>query len=276
MNILISNYTSLFALIFFTFLMDSCKKAEPVVAEFSTDLTEIFVGDIVQFINTSENASFYQWDFGDGQFSFLESPTHVYDDPGTFKVTLVSIGGDESSTATRDIVVGQSFEVTIYEGVGIEGASISDSWSDIQSTFNSDTIYVRDTLENLGAYFHMAYFRYEGVAFVFINEDTLINDEDLLRIIYVINPYAGGTVKHIGIGSTMDQVEVVYGQPEDVVNGTESEAYWYDTKGIDFITFNSGLVDEIDIYGIATAKSASTCKSIVNDYLRDWERITPF
>ena len=192
-------------------------------------------------------------------------------------MTLVSIGAEESNTATRDIVVDQSFEVTIFEGIGIEGAFISDSWLDIQSNFSSDTIYVRDSIDgSQGAYFHMAYYVNEGAAFVFINEDTLINDEDQLGIIYLVFPYAGGTNKGIGIGSTMDRVKVVYGEPEDVVNGSSSEAFWYDTKGIDFITYNSDLVDEIDVYGIATAKSAPLYKSMAQDLLPNRERNPPF
>ena len=271
-----SNFICPSMLIILMASMASCKKAEPVVAEFTTDIEEIFTGDVVRFINSSKNANFFQWDFGDGQSSVLESPTHVYDDPGTYKVTLVSIGSEEANTATRDLVVGQYFDETIYAGAGIEGALISDSWLDIRSVFTSDTIYVRNYLEDLETYFHMAYFFNEGAAFVFLNEDTVLNDEDQLAIIYVVTPYAGGTSEGVGIGSTMDWVEVVYGTPEEVVNDIGNEAYWYDSKGIDFITYNSGSVDEIDIYSISTAKSAPVFKSILKDHLRYQDWVPPF
>jgi len=266
----------LFVVAFLGILPGSCTKTGPVLAKFTTDLTEIFAGDNIQFINSSENASFYQWDFGDGESSILENPTHVYENPGTYKVTLVSIGDDESNTASREINVIQPFEVTIFEGVGIEGAFIFDSWSDIQSGFTSDTVHVRDYLEDLEAYFHMAYYYTEGVAFVFLNEDTLINNEDSLLFIYLASPYPGGTTKGVGLGSTMDRVETVYGQPEHVAEGLNSESYWYDSQGVDFITYNSELVDEIDIYAISAAKSASSYRSAVKHFFRNRERMIPF
>jgi PKD repeat protein len=45
---------------------------------------------IVSFINSSTNVSNYFWDFGDGSTSNLSSPSHVYRQPGRYKVTLSS------------------------------------------------------------------------------------------------------------------------------------------------------------------------------------------
>lgn len=42
----------------------------------------------VSFENMSENADGYYWDFGDGNISFEENPTHVYENDGTYTVTL--------------------------------------------------------------------------------------------------------------------------------------------------------------------------------------------
>ena len=48
----------------------------------------------VTFINTSESASDYAWDFGDGETSTEESPVHTYTEAGTFTVALTVSGGD--------------------------------------------------------------------------------------------------------------------------------------------------------------------------------------
>lgn len=44
----------------------------------------------VQFQNTSTNADFYTWDFGDGNNSGLPAPAHTYGTPGTYVVQLIA------------------------------------------------------------------------------------------------------------------------------------------------------------------------------------------
>ncbi len=45
---------------------------------------------VVQFTNTSTNANTFSWDFGDGAFSTLPSPRHVYTVADTFLVTFTA------------------------------------------------------------------------------------------------------------------------------------------------------------------------------------------
>jgi PKD repeat protein len=77
----------------------SCQKdKEQPKASFSVEDDEVFVGQTVKFTNESTNASSYSWDFGDGSTSALENPTHVFNEAGTFTVTLsVENGEDEYS-----------------------------------------------------------------------------------------------------------------------------------------------------------------------------------
>jgi len=51
---------------------------------------EICQGQEVFFENTSLNADTYVWYFGDGQNSTQQSPSHVYDQPGSYSVSLVA------------------------------------------------------------------------------------------------------------------------------------------------------------------------------------------
>lgn len=51
------------------------------------------------FTNTSTNAVSYEWDFGDGNTSSAESPTHVYGTPDKYSVTL-TVTSAEGKTAT--------------------------------------------------------------------------------------------------------------------------------------------------------------------------------
>lgn len=56
------------------------------------------------FSNTSTNAASYEWDFGDGNMSTEESPTHVYATAGEYTITL---------TASSDVGLSTSFSKTI-------------------------------------------------------------------------------------------------------------------------------------------------------------------
>ena len=54
----------------------------------------------ISFFNFSQNASSYEWDFGDGNTSTEEAPIHTYEATGVFTVTLTAIG-DGGTMATR-------------------------------------------------------------------------------------------------------------------------------------------------------------------------------
>lgn len=48
----------------------------------------------VNFVNQSNNANNFVWDFGDGTYSSLFNPSHTYNSLGTYTVKLVSNGGN--------------------------------------------------------------------------------------------------------------------------------------------------------------------------------------
>ncbi|RYE20155.1 MAG: PKD domain-containing protein [Sphingobacteriales bacterium] len=61
---------------------------------------------IVQFTNTSTNQASFRWDFGDGTFSNAASPSHFYNESGTYisKLSITSAGGC-TSVKTKIITV---------------------------------------------------------------------------------------------------------------------------------------------------------------------------
>jgi gliding motility-associated-like protein len=64
----------------------------------------------IEFINQSQNASNFLWDFGDGNTSTQENPIHTFTSEGTFLVTLYADPGSNcGDTAT--------FEVSVFENV---------------------------------------------------------------------------------------------------------------------------------------------------------------
>ena len=60
----------------------------------------------VAFTNYSENASSYAWDFGDGNTSTEENPTHEYAEAGTYTVALTASNADGAAADfSKDITI---------------------------------------------------------------------------------------------------------------------------------------------------------------------------
>lgn len=82
---------------------------EPVsapTASFSVPASVVSTGSVVAFSDTSSNLPrSWAWDFGDGSRSSSESPSHVFEEPGTYTVTLTVTNEGGSSTATQDVIV---------------------------------------------------------------------------------------------------------------------------------------------------------------------------
>ena len=77
-----------------------------VVAEFDAE-TDCLPAPVT-FQNNSYGAASYVWTFGDGDASFSASPTHAYDGPGVYTVTLVATNNaacNLSDTTQRQVVV---------------------------------------------------------------------------------------------------------------------------------------------------------------------------
>ena len=59
----------------------------------------------VTFTNKSEKAESYEWDFGDGNFSGEENPTHEYDASGNYKVVLKAKKGNKTTTREERVQI---------------------------------------------------------------------------------------------------------------------------------------------------------------------------
>lgn len=59
----------------------------------------------VEFENKSQKSETYMWDFGDGNTSTLESPSHTYTTSGNYLVTLKASKGKKSSIEEKRLLV---------------------------------------------------------------------------------------------------------------------------------------------------------------------------
>jgi cyclophilin family peptidyl-prolyl cis-trans isomerase len=67
----------------------------------------------VIFENKSEQAETYEWDFGDGNFSGEDTPTHIYKSSGTELVTLRAKKGNKVKTTEQRILISAPLECLV-------------------------------------------------------------------------------------------------------------------------------------------------------------------
>jgi PKD repeat protein len=70
------------------------------LALFDADTRIGYIGSTIQFSNSSYKDVSWNWNFGDGNISTLQAPSHVYTTPGIYNVTLTINGG--ASTLTKN------------------------------------------------------------------------------------------------------------------------------------------------------------------------------
>lgn len=95
--------------IFALFLIVGCGDDDPVVTpqdpiasfQFEIDANDFLT---VNFSNFSQNATSYMWDFGDGNNSADESPSHTYEEGGTYTVVLTASNAEGTSANRSETI----------------------------------------------------------------------------------------------------------------------------------------------------------------------------
>ena len=249
-------FSLVFLVISILFIYSGCKKDNPkkVVAAFKPNTYSPAVNEVVSFTNESQNAEYFQWDFGDGNISVDENPTHSYLFAGIFKVILKAIGSNDSDTISSFLSVEVPADmITIYEGIGIhELTMVDDTWKTMKDSFPSlDTLYHSQYLADYNAYLNQVYYEAKGIVGVFISEGDTISDYDPLIGLILLPPYPGFTTKNISIGSNLASVKYSYGEPDSIDDTDNYYGYLYESKGIDFYAYKNiskNIVTEIDLY----------------------------
>ena len=104
------------------------------VASFTFSPASPTVGQTVTFTSTSTGATSYLWNFGDGNTSTLQNPTHAFSTANTFSVSLTINGGVStvSHSVTTTPVAGFTFSPaspTIIDTVNFTDTSLgATSW----------------------------------------------------------------------------------------------------------------------------------------------------
>jgi PKD repeat protein len=84
-------------------IMSNISVLEPPVANFSTSQTNIMINTKITFEDESTgDIDNWAWDFGDGTTSTLKNPSHIYENAGTYTVTLEVNNPVTSDIETKD------------------------------------------------------------------------------------------------------------------------------------------------------------------------------
>jgi PKD repeat protein len=115
---------------------------------------------VVTFTNTSEDASTYSWDFGDGQTSTSENPTHTYTTGGNFNVQLTVTGNTGSNSITKSVGILNPPTVCKITNVSILSCPLTDgggtSWDGFSGPdfyFNLETTLGTILIDGSGSYY---------------------------------------------------------------------------------------------------------------------------
>ncbi|MES2568059.1 MAG: gliding motility-associated C-terminal domain-containing protein [Bacteroidota bacterium] len=84
-----------------------------VSADFTADPTTGEIPLTVTFTNTSIGATSYNWNFGNGNLSLLTDPNTIYNNAGTYTVTLIAYSGLCSDTISKTIIAEEGFTIEI-------------------------------------------------------------------------------------------------------------------------------------------------------------------
>ncbi|HZV70371.1 MAG TPA: PKD domain-containing protein [Saprospiraceae bacterium] len=101
------HFLLLFALVIFA-AISACKKDEPEptpISDFTVSKTTATVDEVIQFTNTSDNATSFTWSFGDGTTSTEASPTKSYPTSNVFVVTLSATGAGGTKLSNKNVTI---------------------------------------------------------------------------------------------------------------------------------------------------------------------------
>ncbi len=102
-----SSLLFLSVLVVFQNCKDKDEPAVPPVAKFTVASDNGFEApSSITFTNTSTNATTYEWDFGDGSAKVTtENPVHLFQNTGSYTVTLIAKKDTQSNSATTTITI---------------------------------------------------------------------------------------------------------------------------------------------------------------------------
>ncbi|MGD1958489.1 MAG: PKD domain-containing protein [Fulvivirga sp.] len=94
--------------------------------DFTHDLSAICAGTEVSYRHQSKEVESIKWDFGDGEVSYLESPTKIYTTAGVYQVRLsVSDSSGCQVQTVKNVIIGNPYVQFDYNPTSCSGDTLS-------------------------------------------------------------------------------------------------------------------------------------------------------
>ena len=77
----------------------------PISEHTQAGFSQVVTGSTLDLTNTSTKANGYSWDFGDGNSSTDENPSHTYASNGTYSVSLVASSPCDTDTLVQSVTI---------------------------------------------------------------------------------------------------------------------------------------------------------------------------
>lgn len=137
-------------------IMNSCEAPEPYAA-FEPNMYSHNSNTEVIFYNNSRDADSYIWDFGDGNTSTEEMPSHYYSDTGNYSVSLTAYNKNKAKSDKFEVEIKiKEPEVFLYAiqfpaicQTHFDGSQVGSNLQYVFNIyFNNDTIYKHPQIQS--------------------------------------------------------------------------------------------------------------------------------
>ncbi len=118
---------------------------QPIAGFSETPPTASIYQPNIQFVDLSSGAMYYEWDFGDLNYSNVSAPSHFYNTPSTYVVTqIVTNGYGCSDTAAHDILILEESTLFVPNAVTPDGDGFNDFFLPMGSGITNYHFYIFD------------------------------------------------------------------------------------------------------------------------------------
>lgn len=197
------------------------------------------------FANSSAGATSYAWDFGDGNTSTEESPTHVYDTPDTYTIALV---------VSNDAGLSSTLEQTITILAPVSAAFTSQVDPDDYTTFS-----FMDASE--GSVASLLWEFGDGFQFTGMNPSHTYAEDGIYTVTLTATSITGNT------SAATEELVVAQGFVVQVINGS------FDLYGTTAGCGGESTGDNVDPWDMTTNSTIKDCdgNDIPSPYADLWD-----